>query len=349
MATHTAAWIKTKHAALEVGLAETPTPGPGELLVKIKLIAFSPIEARLQKTEIVGQPLSYPNILGFSFAGVVEKVGPGVEGFSVGDNVAAHRPHYKGNDPRFGSFQQYTLAAVATTSKLPSENLLEAGASAILNLATVASALSFFQGLDKPSLDKSAPAPSTGKKILIYGGSSSCGGLGITYAKAAGYTVVTTSSPRNRDYVSSLGPDVVIDHRQSPDQVAKEIEANGPYYRIWDTIGIPPVTNILAGYLGANGGGSYHTVIPVLPAANPIPENVKVEFQPYSAIFYNPANEEFRKWFYGTLLPQGLASGVIVPTPSQWVKGGLPSTQQALDLLSSFQVSGHKLILDPWE
>ena len=49
MATHTAAWIKTKHAALEVGLAETPTPGPGELLVKIKLIAFSPIEARLQK------------------------------------------------------------------------------------------------------------------------------------------------------------------------------------------------------------------------------------------------------------------------------------------------------------
>lgn len=48
MATHTAAWIPSKHAALEVGPAETPTPGPGELLVKVKFIAFSPIESKLQ-------------------------------------------------------------------------------------------------------------------------------------------------------------------------------------------------------------------------------------------------------------------------------------------------------------
>ncbi|KAK4166874.1 chaperonin 10-like protein [Cladorrhinum sp. PSN259] len=349
MTTHTAAWIKAKNGTLEVGPADTPTPGPGELLVKISFIAFSPIEARLQKTEIAGQPLSYPNILGFSFAGTVEKIGTDVQVFSVGDSVTTHRPHYKGNDPRFGAFQQYALAAVATTAKLPFDALLEAGASAILNLATVASALSFYLGLDRPNLDKSSIVTSQGKKILIYGGSSSCGGLAVTYAKAAGYDVVTTSSPKNYDYVTSLGADVVIDHRQNSDEIAKQIQAHGPYHRIWDTIGIPPVTNILTSYLAANGGGSYHTVIPVLPDPNQIPKNVRVEFQPYSAIFYNPANEAFRKWFYDTLVPQGLASRVIVPTPSQWVKGGLSSTQQALDLLSSGQVSGHKLVLNPWE
>ncbi|KAK3987344.1 chaperonin 10-like protein [Cladorrhinum sp. PSN332] len=349
MTAHTAAWSKRKDAALEVGPADTPTPGPGELLVRIKFIAFSPIEARLQKTKIEGQPLSYPNILGFSFAGIVEKVGTGVEGISIGDGVTTHRPHYKGNDSRFGAFQQYALASVATTAKLPSDTLLEAGASAILNLATVASALSFYLGLDRPSLDKYSPAQSTGQKILIYGGSSSCGGLGVAYAKAAGYEVVTTSSPKNHDFVISLGADVVIDHRQDPNEISKEIKANGPYHRIWDTIGIPPVTNILTSYLAANGGGGYHTVIPILPGTNPIPENVNVEFRPYSAIFYDPANEEFRKWFYQILVPEGLASGVIIPTPSQWVKGGLSSTQQALDLLSNCQVSGHKLILDPWE
>ena len=46
---HQAAWIKTKHANLEVGPAETPTPGPLELLVQVKVIAFSPIESKLQR------------------------------------------------------------------------------------------------------------------------------------------------------------------------------------------------------------------------------------------------------------------------------------------------------------
>lgn len=49
MATHTAAWIKHKHAPLELGPVETPTPGPGEILVEVRFIAFSPIESKQQK------------------------------------------------------------------------------------------------------------------------------------------------------------------------------------------------------------------------------------------------------------------------------------------------------------
>ncbi len=44
-----AAWIKEQHASLVVDEAPIPTPGPGELLVKIKIIAFSPLEAKIQK------------------------------------------------------------------------------------------------------------------------------------------------------------------------------------------------------------------------------------------------------------------------------------------------------------
>ena len=46
---HQAAWIKEQHADLVVEEASTPTPGPGELLVKVKVIGFSPLEAKIQK------------------------------------------------------------------------------------------------------------------------------------------------------------------------------------------------------------------------------------------------------------------------------------------------------------
>lgn len=44
-----AAWIKEQHANLVVDTAPLPTPGPGELLVKVKAIGFSPLEAKIQK------------------------------------------------------------------------------------------------------------------------------------------------------------------------------------------------------------------------------------------------------------------------------------------------------------
>lgn len=261
--------------------------------------------------------------------------------------MAVIRPHDKLNDPRFGAFQQYALGCADTTAKLPASAMLESGASAVLNLATVTAACSFFLGLDRPSLD--GPKAPTGKRVLVYGGSSSCGGLAVRYAAAAGYQVVTTSSPRNHDYVASLGPVAVINHCQSSEEVIAELRAQGPYYRILDTIGVPSVTDIIAGYLSSTGGGSYNTLVPVLPGAKPIPDNVECRFESYSWIFDNPEHEEFRKWYYDVLLPQGLASAVIIPTRSQWISGGLENAQHALDLMGRGEVSGHKLMMDPWE
>lgn len=49
--------------------------------------------------------------------------------------------------------------------------------------------------------------------ILIYGGSTATGVLGIQYAKASGLTVITTASPSNFEYLKSLGADAVFDYR----------------------------------------------------------------------------------------------------------------------------------------
>lgn len=291
-------------------------------------------------------PLEYPNVIGFTFAGVVKKVGPGVDGISIGDNVVAFRKSDKLNDPQHGAFSQYALADAKFVSKLLPGTALEAGAASIMNLKTVASALSIYSGLDQPSL--SGNATPKHKKVLIYGGSSSCGGLGIRYALGAGYDVVTTSSPRNREYVESLGPQVIVDHTQSAQQIVETLHANGPYHAILDTIGVPSVTEIIAGYLSDNGGGSYCSLVPHSPDAKPVPENVERRFEVYTMVFGDSQYESFSKWFFEKLLPEGLATGIIVPTRPQWIKGGLEQAQHALDIMDNGEVSGHKLVLDPW-
>lgn len=46
---HQAAWIKEQYASLVVEDVMTPSPGPGELLVKVKAIGFSPLEGKVQR------------------------------------------------------------------------------------------------------------------------------------------------------------------------------------------------------------------------------------------------------------------------------------------------------------
>jgi NADPH:quinone reductase-like Zn-dependent oxidoreductase len=47
--TNQASWIPAATKQVSVGPADTYTPGPNELLVKIKSVAFTPIEAKIQK------------------------------------------------------------------------------------------------------------------------------------------------------------------------------------------------------------------------------------------------------------------------------------------------------------
>src|SRR5579863_9246590 len=67
-----------------------PVPGPGEVLVRVAAASVNPIDykrrAGLTKSFY---PMTFPGLIGVDVAGTVSKVGPGVEGFSVGDQVFA--------------------------------------------------------------------------------------------------------------------------------------------------------------------------------------------------------------------------------------------------------------------
>ena len=183
--------------------------------------------------------------------------------------------------------------------------------------------------------------------MLIYGGSSSSGGFAVKYAVTAGYTVVTTSSPQNKGFVSSLGPAHIIDHTLPSSSIIDELKSQGPFSAILDTIGIAPVTDTLSAYLSSVGGGAYNTLSP--PMGNkPIPANVERKFESYPWAFEEEANKDIARWFFEEYVPKGLESGLIVPTRQHVVEGGLGKVQEVLDLVLQGGVSGHKLVLDPW-
>ncbi|KAJ5732336.1 hypothetical protein N7493_003817 [Penicillium malachiteum] len=355
--THQAAFIKERHANLVVEHVETPSPGDDEILVKVEVIAFSPIEYKLQRY-IVSRPqispdtkiqprfelhkISYPHALGLTFSGIVHAVGPNVISLKVGDNIAGARGIAQLNDNRFGAYQQFALVKEKLCSKLLPRTTLEDAAAAILNLATISSALTLHLGLDRPSL---SGTPSTkGEKVLIYGGSSMCGGLAIKFAVAAGYTVVTTSSPRNLDFVESLGADHIIDHTAAPKTIQDELVHHGPYKAILDTIGSPPTSGVIMPYLASIGGGVYNALTPLIGDA---PGNVQCRFASYGWDIENEEHPNFRRWFFEELLPKGLESGLVTPIRTQEIEGGLGNAQKALDMMANGAVSGRKLIMYP--
>src|ERR1700721_2309118 len=67
-----------------------PVPGPGEVLVRVAAASVNPIDykrrAGLTKNF---NPIQFPGLVGVDMSGAVVKLGPGVEGFSVGDQVFA--------------------------------------------------------------------------------------------------------------------------------------------------------------------------------------------------------------------------------------------------------------------
>lgn len=77
--------LPKKQGNLEVRSRGIPSPGAGQLLVKVQSTALNPIDYKMKET---GMFLThYPAILGSDIAGIVQEVGEGVESFRKGDYV----------------------------------------------------------------------------------------------------------------------------------------------------------------------------------------------------------------------------------------------------------------------
>lgn len=162
--------------------------------------------------------IKYPVILGQDVAGTVEDVGPtAASKFKVGDRVFgfSHNNGFK---------DDYVILNHTLAAKIPDS--LSFSDASVFPLCITTSSFALF-GKDYLALPFPTLNPiSTGKSVLIWGGSSPVGSNAIQLVKAAGFEVVTTCSSRSFDYVKSLGADKVFDYNSPSvtDDVAAELD-----------------------------------------------------------------------------------------------------------------------------
>jgi NADPH:quinone reductase-like Zn-dependent oxidoreductase len=206
--------VSAKKSPLEVKSAAYTNPDPGQITIKNHAVATNPLDFIKQTVgDLLYDWVKYPIILGSDVAGEVVEVGEDVTRFKVGDRVVGQSVGMakKHNSPALCGFQEYVNLLAHMSSPIPDSLRYENAAVIPLGLSTAACAL--FQtdqlALQFPS---SPAAKSTGKIVLVWGGSTSVGANAIQLATAAGYDVITTCSPRNFDLVKRLGAVAAFDY-----------------------------------------------------------------------------------------------------------------------------------------
>ncbi|MFG1813663.1 NADP-dependent oxidoreductase [Kribbella sp. NPDC049174] len=180
--------------------AEMPAPElrDNDVLVEIHAAGVNPIDAKIRDGEFkLVLPYRLPLILGNDLAGVVVRVGSGVQRFKPGDEVYA-RP----DKDRIGAFAEYVAVDEGDLAAKPESLSMEQAAALPMVVLTAWQAL----------VERANVRP--GQKVLIHAGSGGVGTAAIQLAKHLGATVATTTSTANVDLVKSLGADVVVDYKQ---------------------------------------------------------------------------------------------------------------------------------------
>ncbi|KAK5459388.1 hypothetical protein LTS15_003516 [Exophiala xenobiotica] len=316
-----------------------PKARPGYVLVDVKAVALNPTDWK---------HIDYSNtkgcLVGCDYAGVVAETGTAYsKPWKVGDRICGFAHGGDALQPENGAFAERIAVKADIQMHIPENMSFEEAATLGVGVVTCGQGLFQQMGLRLPS------DPSTkGEIILIYGGSSATGSLGIQFAKLAGYTPIATCSPRNFDFVKSLGAAEAFDYND-PD-CAKKIRAyasdNLKY--VWDTISLPPTAQICADAIAS--GGIYGTILKVqLPR-----DDVACKF----SLGYTATGEPVRKWSWD--LPDNagdfefmkkwmvdvepiLQKGQLKVHPPQ-VEKGLEHVLEGLDLLRHDKVSGKKLV-----
>lgn len=180
---------------LRVAQVPVPTPGPGQVLIRVSAAGVNAIDAFTRAGRGVGVP-GFPAVLGWDVAGTVVVVGPDVTGLRVGDEV-------------FGMARFPALAgAYAEFAAIPEDELvvIPAGVDHVTAAAAPMAGTTAWQSLFRHG------GLAAGQRVLVHGAAGGVGHLAVQMACATGAEVVGTASARNHDFVMGLGAKQVVDY-----------------------------------------------------------------------------------------------------------------------------------------
>jgi NADPH:quinone reductase-like Zn-dependent oxidoreductase len=171
-----------------------PDPGPGQVRVDLRAASVIPADCKVRAGHLDHLfPISFPKIPGRDGAGLVGKLGAGVDYVAAGTPVCVVAQHV---EP--GTYAQAIVRDRESIVPLPANLSFEEGAA--LMHAGVCAWICLVETAQVQA----------GMQVLIQGGAGAIGGLAIQLARHLGARVVATCRSVNVDYVSALGARDVI-------------------------------------------------------------------------------------------------------------------------------------------
>lgn len=206
----------------ELREVERPSPGPGEVLVRVVASGTNPVDAKIRAAGAWAQ-IAPPAVLGYDVSGVVEAVGPGVRDLAPGDEVF-YTPEIFGNQS--GSYAEYNVAPASIVARKPRGMSHVEAAAVPLAGGTAWEAV----------VRRLAVKP--GETVLIHGGAGGVGSFAVQFARAAGARVLASAGAANQELLRGLGVDRPIDYTsEDPADVALKETGGAGVDAVFDTVG----------------------------------------------------------------------------------------------------------------
>ena len=175
-----------------------PTPGKGQVLVRVKAIGVNPVEVYIRSGTYARKP-PLPYTPGTDAGGVVEKVGPEVTRFKAGDRVYTH-----GTAAGSGAYGELAVCEDWQTHPLPAHVTFQQGAAMGVPYGTAWRAL---------MLRAQAKA---GETVFVHGASGGVGIATVQIARSYGMRVIgTAGTDKGLALVREQGAHEALNHRDA--------------------------------------------------------------------------------------------------------------------------------------
>ena len=166
-----------------------PEPGPDDVLVRVRAAGVGPWDAKTREG-LFGKR-SFPHVLGVEASGIVEGAGENVVDLHVGDEVYV----YSGR-----CYAEYVAAPAQKVARKPASLSFEEAAGVPVAGSTA------YQGIVEEIRLKE------GETVLVSGAAGGVGTMAVQLTASLRTHVLGTASPRNHDYLRSLGAAEAIDY-----------------------------------------------------------------------------------------------------------------------------------------
>jgi NADPH:quinone reductase len=194
-----AVWYERNGAAdvLHLGEMPDPSPGPGEVRVRIVTSGINPSDWK--RRQGLTRRMEFPRVIPHQDgAGVIDRIGPDVPASRLGERVWLYQAQI---GRPFGTAAEYTVQPAMRAIPLPADTGFVAGA-----------------GLGVPAMTAHrcvwADGPIAGKTVLVTGGAGAVGHYAIQFAKLHGARVIATvSSDQKAQIALAAGADATINYR----------------------------------------------------------------------------------------------------------------------------------------